>query len=288
MTTHVSPLADVHPRAELGNDVVVGPFCCIGPDVSIGDGTILESHVVIQGHTTIGERNRFFPHVTIGTEPQDLGYKNAPTHTEVGDDNLFREAVTIHRAADKEDGVTRVGSNNFFMVNAHVAHNCRVGSKIVLANNVLLGGHAHVQDGAVISGGCAVHQFTTIGTLAFMAGMARVTTDVPPYMMATGCDTPEIKTVNLVGMQRNGISDSTITLLKKAHRLLFRQTKQIDAVEEMFLQELDGIIPFEISNLFRFLRLQRAGKMGRGREALRNQHASPGENHSDVSARRAA
>ncbi|MDA1211755.1 MAG: acyl-ACP--UDP-N-acetylglucosamine O-acyltransferase [Planctomycetota bacterium] len=288
MSTQVSRLADVHPRAELGNDVIVGPFCCIGPDVKIGDGTILQSHVVIQGHTTIGERNRFFPHVSIGTEPQDLGYKDAPTRTEVGDDNLFRESVTIHRASEKEDGVTRVGSHNFFMVNAHVAHNCRVGSKIVLANNVLLGGHAHVQDGAVISGGCAVHQFATIGTLAFMAGMARVTMDIPPYMMATGCDNPEIKTINLVGMLRNGISSSTVTLLKKAHRLLFRQTKQIDVVEEMFLQELDGIIPIEISNLFRFLRLQRAGKMGRAREAVRNQPGSQGEQPGDASARRAA
>lgn len=288
MTTHVSPLADVHPRAELGNDVVVGPFCCIGPDVRIGDGTILESHVVILGHTTVGERNRFFPHVTIGLEPQDLGYNNAPTRTEVGDDNLFRESVTVHRAAEKEDGITRVGNNNFFMVNAHIAHNCRVGNKIVLANNVLLGGHVHVQDGAVISGGAAVHQFSTIGTLAFLAGMARVTMDIPPYMMATGADTPEIKMVNSVGILRNGVSPSTATLLKKAHRLLFRQTKSLDAVEEIFFQELDGIIPFEISNLFRFLKLQRAGKMGRAREAVRNQPPTIGETHIDTAERRAA
>ncbi|MFN0197575.1 MAG: acyl-ACP--UDP-N-acetylglucosamine O-acyltransferase [Planctomycetaceae bacterium] len=288
MPTQVSPLADVHPKAELGDGVIVGPFCRIGPDVVIGNDSILESHVVVMGHTVLGERNRIFPHVSIGLDPQDLGYKNAPTRTEVGDDNLMREGVTIHRAAEKEDQLTRVGDKNFMMVNAHVAHNCRVGSRIVLGNNCMLGGHAHVQDAAVISGGCAIHQFTTIGTMAFLAGTARVTTDVPPYMMATGCDNPEIKTINLVGMQRNGIGPEVIALIKKAHRLIFRQMKSLEAVEDAFLQELDGIIPFEISNLFRFLRLQKAGKMGRAHEASRNHSGSSEQTKPDAQDRRAA
>ncbi|MFQ5734840.1 MAG: acyl-ACP--UDP-N-acetylglucosamine O-acyltransferase, partial [Planctomycetaceae bacterium] len=185
MPTRISPLADVHPHARLGNNVEVGPFCRIGPNVQLGDGCILDSHVVIVGNTAIGARNRFWPQAVIGAEPQDVSYRGADTRLEIGDDNVFREGVTVNRGAEKEDGVTRIGNRNMLMANCHVAHNCRLFDRTILINGVLLGGHVHVHDGAIVSGNSAVHHFATLGTLSFVGGCSRVTRDIPPYMMAS-------------------------------------------------------------------------------------------------------
>lgn len=270
MPTSISPLSHVDPKATIGENVNIGPFCFIGPDVSLGDDCILDSHVTLTGKTTIGAKNRFWPTTVIGGEPQDFCYHDgAPTQVIIGDNNQFREGVTVNRGAEKEDGITRIGNDNFFMANSHVAHNCRIYNNAMLVNGVLLGGHVHVHDRAIISGNSAVHHFTTIGTLAFIGGCSRITTDVPPYMMCVGNDNPQIRTVNLIGMKRAGIPETSIKLIRQAQRMLYREHKKLDAVKEHFQEELEGITPIELVVLFDAIDKQRAGRMGRGREAAR-------------------
>jgi UDP-N-acetylglucosamine acyltransferase len=270
MATYISPLAYVDPRAQLGEDVYIGPFCFIGPDVRLGANCRLESHVTIIGWTTIGERNRFLQNCVIGGEPQDKSYvQGAPTQVIIGDDNQFREGVTVNRGAEKEDGVTRIDHRNLLMSNAHVAHNCHVFSDTMLVNGVLLGGHVHVHDRAIISGNSGVVHFCSIGTLAFVGGCSKVVADVPPYMMFDGNDDARIKTLNLVGMQRAGISVHAIASIKRAYKLLIREHQPMDEVRNLMSEELNGVIPLELGELFRFLDYQRQGKMGRGREAVR-------------------
>jgi UDP-N-acetylglucosamine acyltransferase len=264
----LSPLSQVHPDARIGDGVVIGPFCLVGPYVSLGEGTVLDSHVSIMGHTTIGRRNRFWPGCVIGAEPQDKSYIQ------------FREGVTVNRGADKEDGVTRIGDRNLLMSNAHVAHNCRIFNDTTLVNGVLLGGHAHVHDRAIISGNSAVHHFATVGRLAFVAGCSKVVRDVPPFLLSSGADENDVRTLNLVGLQRAGISVSTIAVLKQAFRLLYREHKTLASAREHFAAQLDGVYPIELLELFEFLERSRLGKMGRGREVLRGRKFDAGEESS--------
>ena len=288
MPTNISNLSYVDPKAEIGEDVTIGPFCHIGPHVTIGNGSVLDSHISVSGHTTIGERNRIFPTAVIGSEPQDAGYSGAPTRVVIGDDNLFREGCTIHRGASKEDHCTRIGNRNTFLCNSHVAHNCHVFDDVTLVNGVLLGGHVHVHDRAIISGNTVVHQFCTVGTLAFITGASRTTVDVPPFMICTGADQFRIRTVNIVGMQRAGISESSVAAIRRAHRLIYRKNKKLDEVQEIFSQELDGVIPFTLNTLFDHFEGIKGSKAGRGREeAARNAKYIPEENDQN-STRRAA
>jgi UDP-N-acetylglucosamine acyltransferase len=269
MTARISQLSEVHPNAEIGDGVEIGPFCVVGPHVKLGADCRLDSHVTLTGHTTIGERNRFWPGAVIGDEPQDLGYKGSATQLEIGDDNLFREGVTIHRGADKEDGITRFGSRCFLMANSHVAHNCSIGNNVVLGNGVLLGGHVHIHDFVIIGGNTVVHQFTSMGTSAFVSGGCRVVTDLPPYMMAAGSDDPHVATVNLVGMRRRGMTEDTIRLIRQAYKRLYREHKPIAEIRALFTAELNGQLPFELANLIEFVEMTAGGKNGRGREAVR-------------------
>jgi UDP-N-acetylglucosamine acyltransferase len=269
MATTVSRLSDVHPSAQLGDNVQIGPFCVVGPHVTIGDDCILDSHVVVCGRTTIGRGNRFWPNSVIGGEPQDKSYVEGDTQTIIGDNNQFREGVTIHRGAEKEDGVTRVGNRNLLMSNAHVAHNCRVYDDTIIVNGVLLGGHVHVHDRAVISGNTVVHHFGTVGTCAMVGGGSRVTIDVPPYMLAFGSERVLMKNVNIVGMQRAGISAESISVIRQAHRVLFRQMRPLKEARETFARQLGDVLPIELVRLFDFLAAQEQGKSGRQREAVR-------------------
>ncbi|QEG14784.1 acyl-ACP--UDP-N-acetylglucosamine O-acyltransferase [Gimesia maris] len=288
MPTKISNLSYVDPQAEIGEDVTIGPFCYIGPHVTIGNGTVLDSHVSITGHTTVGERNRFFPTAVIGSEPQDAGYTGAPTTVVIGDDNLFREGCTIHRGAEKEDHCTRIGNRNTFLCNAHVAHNCRIFNDVTLVNGVLLGGHVHVHDRAIVSGNTVVHQFCTIGTLAFISGSARTTTDVPPYMICTGSDDFRVRTVNLVGMLRAGISESSVAVIRRAHRLFYRKNKKLEEVREIFSQELEGVIPMALQTLFDHFQGIQGSKAGRGREAAARSAKFNSETNNQETTRRAA
>lgn len=274
MPTLISPLAQVDSQAVLGSDVSVGPFCVIGPHVRIGDRCRLDSHVVLTGHSTIGADNRFFPNCVIGAEPQDYSYTGAPTCVEIGDGNTFREGVTVNRGAEKEDHVTRIGSHNLLMANCHVAHNCRLHDHVVLVNGVLLGGHVHVHDWAIISGNTVVHHFASLGTVSFVGGGGRVSSDVPPYMLAAGNDDPGIRNVNLVGMQRRGIPAETIAIIRQAHRLIYRQHKKLDEVREIFSAEIGECLPIELVRLLDFLERQQTGKNGRAGESRRNAPAA--------------
>lgn len=269
MAASISPLSVIDPAAHIGDDCHIGPFCVIGPHVSLGEGGRLDSHVTIVGNTTIGCGNLFWPGCVIGAEPQDKTYHGNDTRVEIGEGNQFREGVTVNRGADKEDGCTRIGSGNLLMANAHVAHNCHVFDHTILVNGVLLGGHVHVHDRAIISGNTVVHHFSTIGTLAFVSGGCRVPHDVPPYMLAAGSDNPTVRTVNLIGLRRAGVSEATIHLIKQAFRLLYREHKPLDAVQAHFREELGDILPLELMTLLDFVENQRHGKLGRAREAAR-------------------
>ena len=270
MEPQISSLSQVDPSAKLGKGVVVGPFCLVGPNVTIGDFTELQSHVVLTGKTTIGCNNKLYPGCVIGGEPQDISYQESETAVEIGDDNIFREGVTVNRGAEKEDHVTRIGNRNMFMANSHVAHNCRIFDDVILVNGVLLGGHVHVHDRAIVSGNTVVHHFSTIGRLSFVSGGCRVPHDIPPFMLAAGSDNPTLKTINVVGMRRAGISEHSIEVVRTAFRMLYRKRKTLAEVTAHFDELLDGIIPLELSQLLTFIEAQRAGKLGRAREAVRN------------------
>ena len=269
MEPQISPLSQVDPSARLGKGVVVGPFCLVGPNVTVGDFTELTSHVVLAGRTTLGCHNKLYPGCVIGGEPQDISYQDSDTEVRIGDNNIFREGVTVNRGAEKEDCVTRIGNRNMFMANAHVAHNCRIFDNVILVNGVLLGGHVHVHDRAIVSGNTVVHHFSTIGRLSFVSGGCRVPHDIPPFMLAAGSDNPTLKTINIVGMRRAGISEHAIEVVRTAFRMLYRKRKTLAEVMEHFDETLEGILPLELSQLLNFIEAQRAGRLGRAREAVR-------------------
>ena len=273
MARSISKMTEIHPDAQLGEDVVIGPFCVIGPHVKLGDRCQLDSHVVLTGHTTIGSENRFHPGVVIGGEPQDVSWKDAPTRIEIGNGNSFREGVTVHRAAEKEDHVTTVGNHNLIMANAHIAHNCWIGNHTILVNGVLLGGHVHVHDKAIVSGNSVVHHFSTLGTLSFVSGGCRVPHDVPPFMLTAGSDNPQIRTINTIGLQRADVPPETIQLIKRAFRLLYREHIPVGNVRETMMETLDSVIPIELATLLNFVEAQTEGWMGRQRE--QKKHAPP-------------
>ncbi len=270
MQSGISPLSQVDPRAKIGNGVQIGPFCLVGPDVEIGDETVLTSHVVLTGKTRIGMKNRFSPYCVIGGDPQDVSWQDSETEIRIGDNNIFREGVTVNRGAEKEDGITRIGNHNMFMANSHVAHNCNIANNVILVNGVLLGGHVHVHDSAIVSGNSVVHHFSTLGRLSFVSGGCRVPHDIPPFMLAAGSDNPELKTINIVGMKRAGISATSIDLVKEAFRLLYRRNRSLEDVRQYFASTLGDIIPLELSSLLNFVENQKAGRLGRAREAIRN------------------
>ena len=217
----VHPTAIIHPTARLAESVQVGPYCIVGPDVVIGDDCILHSHVVMPARTTIGRRNRFHSFSVVGDDPQDLKFKGEPTSLEMGDDNIVREHVTLHRGTGNGGGVTRVGSSNLLMVGCHVAHDCVIGSHVILANEVMLAGHVVVEDGAIVSGGVGVHHYATVGTCAFVGGLARVSRDVPPFMVVEG-HPAEVRKPNNVGMERRGYSEGDVDAIREAFKRLYR------------------------------------------------------------------
>ena len=284
MESRISPLAEVHVSAQLSTGVEIGPFCVVGPDVIIGKGTVLQSHVVITGKTTLGDRNRLFPGCVLGGEPQDISFQDADTRLVIGHDNIFREGVTVNKGAEKEDGCTRIGNGNMFMANSHVAHNCRIFDRVILVNGVLLGGHVHVHDGAIVSGNTGVHHFSTLGRLCFVSGGCRVPHDVPPFMLAAGSDNPTLKTINMIGMRRAGISETVIQTIRDAFRLLYRKRRPLDEVRMHFEETLSGVIPIELGQLLQFVENQRAGKWGRAREVVRDQQGETTDSHKESDA----
>ncbi len=218
----IHPTAVIHPKAKLDASVRVGPYAVIDEAVELGAGCLVGPHVYITGVTTIGAKNTFHAGCVIGDAPQDLKYDGAPTRLRIGDGNVFREHFTVHRSTKTREE-TIIGSNNFFMQHAHVAHNCVVGNQIIIAGGALLAGHAEVQDRAFISGNCLVHQFTRVGTLAMMQGGAAISMDLPPFTVAVGEN--EICGLNLVGLRRAGFDAEQRLELKRLYHALFRSRK---------------------------------------------------------------
>ena len=219
--SHIHPQAVVSPQAELGRNVTVGAFCVIEPQVSIGDDCRIGHHAVIKEGTTLGANNYVGESAVLGGFPQHAKMPERPGRLVIGCDNTIREYVTMHRSL-VEDRTTRVGDHNLFMIGSHVAHDCTIGSNVIVTNNVLLGGHVRVEDRAFVSGAVAVHQFCRIGSLAMVGGMARVVQDVPPYVMVDG-GSSMIVGLNSVGLRRNGFTVEQIAQLKKAYRVIYRQ-----------------------------------------------------------------
>jgi UDP-N-acetylglucosamine acyltransferase len=222
--------AVIHPNAQIDASAEIKPYAVIDEHVSLGANCIVGPHVYLTGHTVIGSGNIFHAGCVIGDVPQDLKYKGEPTRLRIGDNNVFREHVTVHRS-NKLSEDTVIGSNNFLMANSHVGHNCQLGNSIILANGALLGGHVVVDDRVFISGNCLVHQFVRIGTLALMQGGSAISKDLPPFTIARGDN--GICGLNIIGLRRAGFSAEQRLELKKLYRALFRSGKNLrDALAE--------------------------------------------------------
>lgn len=226
--------AIISPKAKIGKNVTIGPWTYIGDDVEIGDDCQISSHVVIKGPTKIGKGNRVFQFATLGEECQDLKYAGEPTELIVGDNNTFRECCTIHRGTIQDNSVTIIGNDNLFMAYSHVAHDCIVGNRCILANSVSIAGHVHVGDFAIIGGMCGVHQFVKIGAHSFVAASSLVLKDIPPYVMASGNSASPFG-LNSEGLKRRGFEKDAILAIKRAYRSLYRKGLTV----EQALTEVD-------------------------------------------------
>lgn len=254
VATVIHPTAVVHPRAALGEGCEIGPYCVIGPDVVLGPGNRLHSHVVIDGETVFGRENEVYPFASIGLKTQDLKWRGGRTRTELGDRNTIREGVTIHSATGDGE-VTRIGSGNHILAYSHIAHNVVLGDQVIVSS-AGLAGHVVVEDRAVIGGHSLVHQFCRVGTMAIVGGCSKVVQDVPPYMLADG-NPASVRSVNKVGLERNGVSEETAAALKSAFRILFRDNLSISNALAQIEHELPPLP--EIRRLAQFIRASDRG-----------------------------
>jgi UDP-N-acetylglucosamine acyltransferase len=212
--------AVVDPGAKIADGVEIGPYCIVGKGVKLGNNTKLNAHVVIE-NTDMGSDNTVYPYTSIGLPPQDIKYNNEKTRVKIGNNNIIREYITIHRASVSGDKVTRLGNNNFLMAYVHIAHDCNLGSNIVIANATTLGGHVVVENYAFIGGLVAIHQFTRIGAYSMIGGFSGVPQDIPPFMTAAG-GRAKLYGLNTIGLKRQNFDEATIKNLKKAYKILFR------------------------------------------------------------------
>jgi len=210
MSISIHPSAIVSPEARIGENVEVGPFTFVGPHVVLGDNCKIHSHVVLEGHLTCGKNNEFFQFSSIGAAPQDKTYKNEPTRVEIGDNNIFREYVSIHRGTLKENHVTRIGSNNFLMAHVHLGHDVVIGSDCVFANSVNLAGHVRIGDKVIIGGGTNISQFVALGRGAYIGGASAIDRDIPSFCTAYG-NRVRLKGINIIGLRRAGFSKQEVS-----------------------------------------------------------------------------
>ena len=266
MAARIAETAAIDSTAEIDDDVEIGPFTVIGPHARIKSGTRLLNSVTIMGNVTIGHDNVIYPNVVIGGEPQDVSYAGSDTQVVIGDGNIIREGVTINRGSEKEDGITRLGDKNFLMACCHIAHDCKLGDHIIIANGTLLGGHVHIEDYASLSGAVAVHHFTTIGSYSFVGGLSRVLHDVPPFMLCEG-HPARPRCINVVALKRNDFTTETVYCLSEAHRLLYRAKVGLDHAREI-LRSNNKLVP-AVNELLSFIQVQQEGKHGRSRERRR-------------------
>jgi len=228
----IHPTAIVDPRAQLGSGTIVGPYCVVAAEVQLGANCWLQHHVTLDGPMRAGAQNKFYAYCSVGQQTQDLKYQGEPTYLEIGDENTFREFVTINRSTSSE-GKTRVGSCGNFLAYSHIGHDCTVGDCVVFSNNGTLAGHVEVGDHAVMGGLTAVHQFCRIGRFAITGGCSKIVQDVPPFMIADG-NPAKVRGINLIGLERKGFPPENLKPIKEAFRLIYRSklnTRQ--AIEAM-------------------------------------------------------
>lgn len=264
----ISELAVIDPGARIGENVSIGPFCVIGAEVSIGDGCEIKNNVTIDGTTSLGENNVIYPYAVVGVAPVDLKYKGGVTETIIGDSNVIREHVTIHRGTELGGNKTVVGDNNLLMVGSHVAHDCIIQNHTLIGNQVLMAGHVKIEDGAVVSAMAGIHHFVSIGRYSYIGAMTPVRRDVPPFMKVSG-DPPEVRGVNTQGLNRNGFSSVEMTDMKQAYKKIFLASKngktllaRLEALEEKDLN-------VQVNYLCDFMRRSYASRFGRAEETRR-------------------
>lgn len=248
--------AIVHPGARIAEGVGIGPYSVIGEHVVIGAGTVIGPHVVIEGFTEIGRDNHLFQFASVGAAPQDLKFRGGETRLRIGDRNTVREFVTLHCGTEDGGGETTIGNDNLFLAYSHVAHDCHVANRVILSNGATLAGHVRVDDFAILSGLCAVHQFTRIGCHVMVAGGSMVAQDAAPYTMVQG-DRAKTVGLNLVGLKRRGFSEETLRIIKKAYRLVFRSGLKVEEALARIDAELENIP--ELSVFVEFVRQSERG-----------------------------
>ena len=243
MTIH--PTALIDSTAQIDPSVRIGPYCVVGPRVEIGAGTELVHHVSIPSDTTLGRDNMLHPFAVVGGDPQDRKYTGEQTTCVIGDGNEIREHVTIHRGTENGGGETRIGSGNLLMVGCHVAHDCLIADEVVIANQVMLAGHVHIGDHANIGGGAGVHHFATIGTCAFVGGLARISRDVPPFTIVEG-HPAEVRALNVIALTRRGFDAESIDAMKDAFKRLFRGNGSTSDQLDMLRAEYAHLSPVTV------------------------------------------
>jgi UDP-N-acetylglucosamine acyltransferase len=262
--SRIHPTAIVDPRAEIGEGVDIGPYAVVEGNVRLGPGCRVLAHACLVGHTTLGAENVVYQNAVIGSDPQDLKHDGSPTRLEIGDRNRFREHVTVHPGTVAGGGVTRIGSGGLFMVGCHVAHDCVVGDDVVLANHVLLAGHVRVGDRAILNGASACHHFTTIGRLAYVGGLTRITQDVHPFTVVEG-HPARTRSANTVGMQRAGIAEDRVLIVRRAVYSLFLSDKEstAQAADRLAREHADEPL---VQELVASVRAAERGRQGRAAE----------------------
>lgn len=253
----IHPTAIISSSAEIGDACEIGPYCIVGDGVKLGSGCRLHSHVVIEGFTTIGKDNEFFPFAAIGGKSQDLKYAGEPTYLRIGERNVFRENVTIHRSTSSEL-LTQIGDDNLFLAYAHVAHECEVGNHTIFSNNGTIAGHVVVEDHAIISGLTAVHQFCRIGAHSITGGCSKIIKDIPPFMVADG-NPASVRAINEVGLKRRGVDPAVLSALRVAYKKLFlRKGKNLSECLDELLATDAAKVP-EVERLISFIKSSERG-----------------------------
>jgi UDP-N-acetylglucosamine acyltransferase len=251
---HIHPTAVIASEAELADDVQVGPYVVIEGHVRLGPGCVLRPHVHLCGPLTMGRGNQVFTGAVLGERPQHLKYQDEPTSLEIGDNNVFREHVTVHRGTT-QSWKTQIGSSNFFMANSHIAHDCRIGDRCIFANGALLAGHCTVEDNVYLSGNCAVHQFVRVGRLALLSGASASTKDIPPFIIQQRIDT--VVGVNVIGMRRSGMTGAQIDAVRRAYHTIFRQGLVLPAALAQLERELGHVDA--VAEMIAFIRESKRG-----------------------------
>ena len=229
----ISNQSEIDPKAEIDEGVTIGPWCIVGPGVRIAAGTVIESHVVIRANTTIGTNNRFYQFCSVGEDPADKKFEGEETWLEIGNDNVFREGVTLHRGTGAGGGHTKIGDDNLMMAYGHVAHDCVVGSHTVFANNVGLCGHVTIDDWAILGGYAGVNQFLTVGAHAMIGGMTHISNDVPAYMIVSGRPAT-VRSVNTIGLERRGFDKESIAEIREAFKILYKRNYSLqEAIDQI-------------------------------------------------------